>query len=85
MSSRKVAVVGIPQTRGMRYIAMPMADFVRVQCDPALIDSVDVLGCLDVNVDETREWARSIDGEHRLIYKVNDDEIQIAKCRFHYD
>lgn len=59
MSSRKVAVVGIPQTRGMRYIAMPMADFVRVQCDPALIDSVDVLGCLDVNVDETREWART--------------------------
>lgn len=30
-------------------------------------------------------WSRSIDGEHRLIYKVKDDEIQIAKCRFHYD
>lgn len=30
-------------------------------------------------------WSRRIDGEHRLIYKVKDDEIHIAKCRFHYD
>jgi toxin YoeB len=30
-------------------------------------------------------WSRRIDGEHRLIYKVKDDEIQIVKCRFHYD
>jgi toxin YoeB len=30
-------------------------------------------------------WSRRIDSEHRLIYKVTDDEILIAKCRFHYD
>ncbi|MFM1962772.1 MAG: hypothetical protein RLZZ172_1617 [Bacteroidota bacterium] len=30
-------------------------------------------------------WSRRIDEEHRLIYRVDDDEIQIAKCRFHYD
>ena len=30
-------------------------------------------------------WSRRIDGEHRLICKVRDDEILIAKCRFHYD
>jgi toxin YoeB len=30
-------------------------------------------------------WSRRIDGEHQLIYQVNDDEILIAKCRFHYD
>ena len=30
-------------------------------------------------------WLRRIDGEHRLIYRVKDDEIQIIKCRFHYD
>lgn len=30
-------------------------------------------------------WSRRIDGEHRLIYKVTDDEIWIVKCRFHYD
>jgi len=30
-------------------------------------------------------WSRRIDGKHRLIYRVKDDEIQIAKCRFHYD
>lgn len=30
-------------------------------------------------------WSRRIDQEHRLIYRVKDDEILIAKCRFHYD
>jgi toxin YoeB len=30
-------------------------------------------------------WSRRIDEEHRLIYRIVDDEIQIAKCRFHYD
>ena len=30
-------------------------------------------------------WSRRINGEHRLIYQVKDDEIRIAKCRFHYD
>ena len=30
-------------------------------------------------------WSRRIDGEHRLIYKVKEEEIHIAKCRFHYD
>ena len=30
-------------------------------------------------------WSRRIDEEHRLIYRVIDDEIQIVKCRFHYE
>ena len=30
-------------------------------------------------------WSRRIDGEHRLIYHVVEDEIQIVKCRHHYD
>lgn len=30
-------------------------------------------------------WSRRIDDEHRLIYRYEKDEIQIAKCRFHYD
>ena len=30
-------------------------------------------------------WSRRIDHEHRLIYRVVEDEIQIVKCRFHYD
>jgi toxin YoeB len=30
-------------------------------------------------------WSRRIDDEHRLIYQVKDDEILIAKCRFHFD
>lgn len=30
-------------------------------------------------------WPRRIDEEHRLIYKYQDGDILIAKCRFHYD
>jgi toxin YoeB len=30
-------------------------------------------------------WSRRIDGEHRLIYQVSEDEIRILKCRFYYD
>ena len=30
-------------------------------------------------------WSRRIDQEHRLIYKIHEDEFQILKCRFHYD
>lgn len=30
-------------------------------------------------------WSRRITDEHRLIYKIQDNEIIVAKCRFHYD
>lgn len=30
-------------------------------------------------------WFRRIDDEHRVIYRFIDDEIQILKCRHHYD
>jgi toxin YoeB len=30
-------------------------------------------------------WSRRINDEHRLIYQVRQEEILIAKCRFHYD
>ncbi len=29
-------------------------------------------------------WSRRIDREHRLVYKVTDDAIVIAQCRYHY-
>ena len=29
-------------------------------------------------------WSRRITDEHRLIYKVDGDEVRIAACRFHY-
>ena len=30
-------------------------------------------------------WSRRINAEHRLIYKINDDEVRIAACRYHYE
>ena len=29
-------------------------------------------------------WSRRIDGEHRLVYCIEDDVIKIAQCRGHY-
>lgn len=29
-------------------------------------------------------WSRRIDQEHRLIYKISDNVILIAKCKGHY-
>jgi toxin YoeB len=29
-------------------------------------------------------WSRRITREHRLIYKVHNNELWIAQCRFHY-
>ena len=30
-------------------------------------------------------WSRRIDDEHRLIYRIEGNEIHIMSCRFHYD
>jgi len=29
-------------------------------------------------------WSRRITDEHRLVYKVLEDEVRIAACRYHY-
>ena len=29
-------------------------------------------------------WSRRITDEHRLVYKIADDEMRIASCRYHY-
>ena len=29
-------------------------------------------------------WSRRIDGEHRLVYRVVGDDLQIAQLRYHY-
>lgn len=30
-------------------------------------------------------WSRRITDEHRLVYKVTEDEVRIAACRYHYE
>ncbi|WP_089158003.1 Txe/YoeB family addiction module toxin [Micromonospora sp. NBS 11-29] len=30
-------------------------------------------------------WSRRIDQEHRLVYRITDDTVQIAQCRYHYE
>jgi toxin YoeB len=29
-------------------------------------------------------WSRRITDEHRLVYRITEDEMLIAACRFHY-
>ncbi|MBL0913111.1 MAG: Txe/YoeB family addiction module toxin [Bacteroidia bacterium] len=29
-------------------------------------------------------WSRRITGEHRLVYQISEDGLQIIQCRFHY-
>lgn len=29
-------------------------------------------------------WSRRITGEHRLVYKVENDILYVAQCRYHY-
>lgn len=29
-------------------------------------------------------WSRRLTQEHRLVYRVSDDTLQISQCRFHY-
>ena len=29
-------------------------------------------------------WSRRIDREHRLVYRVANDALEIARCRYHY-
>ena len=34
--------------------------------------------------DKAGYWSRRIDHEHRLVYKVHENCIYVAQCRFHY-
>ena len=29
-------------------------------------------------------WSRRINDEHRLVYKIENNQLQIVQCRFHY-
>ena len=34
--------------------------------------------------DLTGFWSRRIDQEHRVVYRVDKDELHILSCRYHY-
>lgn len=34
--------------------------------------------------DYAGSWSRRIDQEHRVVYKVANDELIVQSCRFHY-
>ena len=30
-------------------------------------------------------WSRRIDDEHRIVYRISEDRVEIIQCRGHYD
>ena len=44
------------------------------------IGKPEPLKYLDSNI-----WSRRIDLEHRLIYRITQNQIDFLACRFHYD
>jgi toxin YoeB len=30
-------------------------------------------------------WSRRITDEHRLVYRVTEDSVSVAQCRYHYE
>lgn len=34
--------------------------------------------------DLTGWWSRRITGEHRLVYRVEEGQLEVVQCRFHY-
>ncbi|GFH40378.1 Txe/YoeB family addiction module toxin [Pseudolactococcus insecticola] len=32
----------------------------------------------------TNYWSRKITSEHRLVYRISDDGMEILQCRYHY-
>lgn len=30
-------------------------------------------------------WSRRINGEHRLVYKVTDEDLVVISCKYHYE
>ena len=56
-----------------------------------LIKDVDRNGIEGIGKPEPLErgfhgyWSRRITDEHRLVYKIDGDEIRIAACRYHYE
>lgn len=30
-------------------------------------------------------WSRRIDEEHRLVYKIDEEQVAILQCRYHYN
>ena len=52
-----------------------------IQCDP--FDGIGKPEPLKFNF--SGYWSRRIDDEHRVVYKVVDDEVILAQLRGHYD
>lgn len=56
----------------------------------ALIDNIQVNPFVGIGkpealrFDKSGYWSRRINQEHRLVYKVFNNRIYIAQCRYHY-
>ena len=49
-----------------------------------LIDDIRHGRCMGVPL-QANQWSRRIDDEHRLIYQIRENCIEILSCRGHYE
>lgn len=53
--------------------------------DSILLDPFSGIGKPEpLKHDYAGSWSRRIDQEHRVVYKVANDELIVQSCRFHY-
>lgn len=56
-----------------------------------LLKDIDVSGYTGIGKPEPLKyelqgfWSRKIDGENRLVYRIEDEQIEIAQCKTHYE
>jgi len=72
------------------YLYWEKADRRVVQCINALIDDIQRAPFQGIGKPECLKhalvghWSRRLTGEHRIVYRITGDELQIAQLRYHY-
>ncbi len=73
------------------YLYWQDHDNPKVKCINQLIKSIERDGCASgigkpepLKHDLSGYWSRRINDEHRIIYRIDDDNVYIASCKDHY-
>jgi toxin YoeB len=89
--ARSVLVVDMPKTPSQHHLWWQAQDRKVLKRIKTLIKDISRNANEGIGKPEPLQygfqgyWSRRITDEHRIIYKVMEDEIRIAQCRFHYE
>lgn len=61
------------------------AERIEKLCKDAVLHPLEGIGKPEpLKFDPQGSWSRRIDRTHRLVYQVEDEEIVVISCRYHY-